>query len=142
MFSVDHETGAITMHRGDTGAFNVAASRSSGADWTEADRLLFTVRAADGTVVLQRFYRLDDDEGLGNGVVKIQFHNNDTDTWDNGSYDVERRYIVNPYWNGTAPTGMVTDALTAGVRIVNGDIVRVPEKGHTTMTLSDIYGEV
>ena len=141
MFEVTNNGTVVKMHAGDTGSIAVKAKRSSGEDWTSSDRMLFTIKS--GTeIIMQRFYRLDDDEGLGNGVVKIQFHNNDTDTWDNGSYDVERRYIVNPYWNGTAPTGMVTDALTAGVRIVNGDIVRVPEKGHTTMTLSDIYGEV
>lgn len=142
MFSYDPKNGAVTMHRGDTGAYKVSATRKSGAAWTENDRMLFTVRAGDGTIVMQRFYRLDDDEGLGNGVVEIQFHNNDTDTWANGTYSVERRYVVNPYWDGTAPTGMCVDALTAGVRMVDGDIVRVPATGQTSMSLADIYGEV
>lgn len=142
MFSINHDTGDITMHRGDTGAFKVSATRSSGEDWTEDDRMLWTVRSASGDIVMQRFYRLDDDEGLGNGVVEIQFHNNDTDQWDNGIYNTERRYIVNAYWDGEAPEGNCVDALTAGVRIVDGDIVRVPEHGQATMSLSDIYGEV
>jgi len=141
MFNRD-TAGNITMHRGDTGAFKVSATRSSGEDWTSADRLLWTIRNGSGDIVMQRFYRLDDDEGLGNGVVEIQFHNNDTDTWANGMYSAERRYIVNAYWSGTAPEGMCVDALTAGVRILDGDIVRVPQGGQTSINIGDIYGEV
>ena len=141
MFSTD-TVGNITMHRGDTGAFKVTATQGSGDAWTSSDRMLYTVRNGAGDIVLQRFYRLDDDEGLGNGKVEIQFHNNDTDQWANGTYNAERRYIVNAYWDGTAPTGMCVDALTAGVRIVDGDLVRVPANGQTTISVNDIYGEV
>lgn len=139
MFQVNETGTQITMHQGDTGAFKVKATRASGADWTEDDRMLFTIRK-DGVVVLQRFYRLDDDEGLGNGVVEIQFHNNDTDTWETGSYDMERRYVVNPYWDGTAPEGMCVNALTAGVRMIEGDVVRTVVQGN--LTIGGILGEV
>ena len=142
MFQINRATGEITMHRGDTGAFTVHATRKSGRDWTENDRLLWTVRNASGEIVLQRFYRLDDDEGLGNGVVEIQLHNNDTDILANGIYSTERRYVISPRWNGTAPTGMCVNALTAGVRMVDGNVARVPRGGQSTMTLIDIYGEV
>lgn len=139
MFNRD-ENGNITMHRGDTGAYKVRATRSSGEEWTGDDRMLYTVRDAEGTIVLQRFYRLDTE--LGNGVCEIQIHNNDTDTWKNGVYNTERRYIVAPRWTGEPPEGDCVDALTAGVRIVDGDVVRVPATGQGTMTLNDIYGEV
>ena len=139
MFNCDHDTFTITMHRGDTGAVKVKAERASGTDWTEDDRLIFTVKAGS-EIKMKRFYRLDDDDGLGNGVVEIQFHNNDTDTWENGTYDTELRYVVNPYWNGTAPTASCVDALTAGVDITDGDVVRVTTQ--STMTLNDVYGEV
>ena len=142
MFNYDSATGAVTMHQGDTGAYKVRATRESGESWTEDDRMLFTVQATDGTIVMQRFYRLDDDDGLGNGVVEIQFHNNDTDKWPVGMYAVERRYVVNPYWSGDAPDGMCVNALTAGVRMLDGDIVRVPVTGQTTLTITGIYGEV
>ena len=98
MFSVDETGTSISMHAGDTGAFKVHATRKSGTAWTDDDRMLFTIKNAAGEIVLQRFYRLDDDEGLGNGVVEIQFHNNDTDEWAPGQYSMERRYAVNPYW--------------------------------------------
>ena len=140
MFEYDATGTNIKLHAGDTGAFKVKATRSSGTDWDEYDRMLFTVRAADGTIMMQRFYRLDDDEGLGNGVVEIQFHNNDTDTWTPGSYTMERRYNVHPYWDGTAPTGMCVNALTAGVRMVEGDVVRTVVQG--TVQILGIQGEI
>ena len=139
-FSYNETATDITMHAGDTGAFKIHATRKSGEDWTEDDRMLFTVKAGDGTIVMQRFYRLDDDEGLGNGVVEIQFHNNDTDEWEPGQYAMERRYDVNPRWNGTAPEGMCVNALTAGVRMIEGDVVRTVVQG--TLTIMGIHGEI
>ena len=102
--------------------------------------MLFTVRNASNEIVMQRFYRLDDDEGLGNGVVVIQFHNNDTDQWDVGQYSMERRYDVNPSWDGTPPEGMCVNALTAGVRMVEGDVVRTVVQG--SLTINGILGEI
>ena len=140
MFERDPENGNITMHRGDTGAYKVKATRKSGNAWTSADRMIFTVRDAEGNIMLQRFYRLDTE--LGDGRTVIQFHNNDTDQLDGGVYNAERRYVINARWNGAAPEGDCVNALTAGVRIVDGDVVRVPEHGQFNITISDIYGEV
>ena len=140
MFNRNEDATAITMHAGDTGAFKVHATRKTGTDWTEDDRMLFTVRNGAGDIVMQRFYRLDDDEGLGNGVVEIQFHNNDTDTWEPGTYNMERRYDVNPYWDGTPPEGMCVNALTAGVRMIEGNVVRTVVQG--TLTIQGVMGEI
>lgn len=137
MFSVNLSTMEITMHRGDTGAFKVSATRESETAWTSDDRALFTVKK-DGDVYIQRFYRLDTD--LGNGVIEIQLHNDDTDHLENGQYTTELRYIVHPYWDGTAPEGDCVDALTAGVAIVDGDVVRTVIQ--STLAINDIYGEV
>ena len=139
MFNVD-ETGNVTMHQGDTGAYKVHATRQTGAAWTADDRLLFTIRNAAGDIVIQRIYRLDDDDGLGNGVVEIQFHNSDTDSLPNGTYQVERRYNVHPYWDGTPPEGMCVDALTADARMIEGDCVRTVFQGN--LTISDVYGDI
>ena len=139
MFNVD-ESGNVTMHRGDTGAFKVRATRQTGEAWTADDRLLFTIRNSAGDIVIQRIYRLDDDEGLGNGVVEIQFHNSDTDSLPNGTYQVERRYNVHPYWDGTPPEGMCVDALTADARMIEGDCVRTVFQGN--LTISDVYGDI
>ena len=140
MFSYNADATQITMHAGDTGAFKIHATRKTGEDWTEDDRMLFTVKNQTGETVMQRFYRLDDDEGLGNGVIEIQFHNNDTDQWTPGTYTTERRYDVNPRWNGTAPTGMCVNALTAGVRMIEGDVVRTVVQG--TLTIQGILGDI
>lgn len=134
------DDGSITMHRGDTGAILVKATKKNGEAWTADDRMIFTIRNQSGEIVLQRFYRLDTD--AGNGFCLIQFHNNDTDEWENGQYFTERRYVINPKWDGDAPTGDAVDALNAGVRMIDGDTVRVPENGQSSLTINDIYGEV
>lgn len=139
-FNYNENATAITMHAGDTGAFKIHATRRSEAPWTDGDRMLFTVRDATNNIVLQRFYRLDDDEGLGNGVVEIQFHNNDTDTWAPGLYTTERRYDIGALWDGTAPEGMCVNALTAGVRMVDGNVVRTVVQG--TLTILGILGAI
>ena len=139
-FQVDFETGDIKMNRGDTGSFWVHASRKSEEQWTEDDRMLFTIRNGQGEIVLQRFYRLDDQWNQGDGFVLIEFHNDDTDTWETGQYTVERRYNVAPRWNGTAPAGRCVNAMTAGVRMIEGDIVRTVCQ--SSLTIDNILGEV
>lgn len=139
-FQFDKNTGDIKMNRGDTGSFWVSASRKSGDAWTEDDRMLFTIRNSTGEIMMQRFYRLDDQWGQGDGIVLIEFHNDDTDQWDPGQYSVERRYDVNPRWDGTAPAGRCVDALTAGVRMIEGDIVRTVCQ--SSLTIDGILGEV
>jgi len=141
MFTLNTETKAITMHAGDTGSFKIHATRKTGDAWTSADRMVYTVANSNGVVVLKRYYRLD--TSLGNGCVLVQFHNDDTDGLAAGNYTAERRYVVNPRWDGTAPTGDVTDALAEGIaQIVEGDVVRVPANGQTPLTMQRVYGEV
>ncbi len=146
MFHIDINTGNIEMHVGDTGAFKTHATRQSGTAWTNADRMVFTVRDGSGNVRLQRYYQLNTE--LGNGYAEIQLHNNDTDKWPSGNYNTERRYVVNPRWEDSsgdpheAPAGNPVDALDSSIKIVDGDVVRVPDNGHATMTLLPVYGEV
>ena len=128
------------MHRGDTGSFFVSATRGSETAWTSDDRMLFTVRDMSGNIVMQRIYRLDDQWEVGDGICLIEFHNSDTDTWANGSYNMELRFDINPIWDGTAPAGRCVNALTAGVRMIEGDVVRTVI--HSTLTINDIYGEI
>ena len=140
MFQVNLSTMDIKMHRGDTGSFKISASRESGESWTEDDRMLMTVRDSERKIIMQRIYRLDDQWDLGDGVVLVEFHNDDTDTWANGSYGVELRFDISPVWSGTAPTARCVDALTAGVRMVEGAIVRTVVQ--SSLTIEEIYGEV
>lgn len=145
MFIPDMNNGAITMHQGDTGSYKVKATRASGVPWTANDRMILTIGDRENPVI-QRFYRLDNDDTLGNGVVLIEFHNDDTDKIPTGNYPLERRYVVNPVWEldegVEIPTEKVCNALTAGARIVDGHIVRITSKGQTNMTIQYVYGEV
>lgn len=144
MFEYDKTTGAVTMHQGDTGSFYVHCQRKSGTPWTENDRMILTIGPRDDPVI-QRYYRLDRAD-TGNGRILIEFKNADTDQVPTGSYPLERRYVINPTWDldegASIPTEDCANALTSGARIIDGHIVRVPEHGQSSLTLTDIYGEV
>ena len=103
--------------------------------------MLYTVKNASGVVVLQRIYRLDDAWGLGDGVVLIEFHNDDTDEWPAGTYNTERRYNVNPIWNGTPSEARCVDALEAGAaQMIDGVPVRTVFKG--TLRIDAVDGRI
>ena len=142
MFEPDYATGHIDMHQGDTGVFRVKSRRRSGSDFTEYDRMLFTVRHGSD-VIMQRIYRLDDD-GIGNGKAIIQFHNNDTDEWEPGDYPYEVRLLINPTWDGDPedpiPSGNCTNGLTASRHPNEGDCVRT--KVQASITVHEVYGRV
>ena len=142
MFAVNLETMEITMHQGDTGSFKIGAARKSGTAWTEDDRALFTVRNQQGEIVMQRIYRLDDQWDLGDGVVLIEFHNADTDTWTPGTYTMERRYDVTPIWEGTPSTARCVDQLGPGTHatMVEGDTVRTVFNG--TLIIDGVIGKI
>ena len=140
MFNVDLETMEITMHRGDTGSFKVHGSRKDGTPWTEDDRMLFTVRNQQGEIVMQRIYRLDDQWDLGDGVVLIEFHNDDTDTWEPTQYSTELRFDISPIWEGTAPTARCVDALKTSAKMVEGSIVRTTLQ--SSLTINGVLGNI
>ena len=141
MFIVDFEKGDIQMHRGDTGAFKVSATRKDGTAWTEDDRMIFTVKNQQGEIVMQRFYRLDDAWGLGNGVVQIEFHNDDTDDWEGGDYSMERRYNIAPIWDGTPSTARCVNALAEGAaHMIEGGTVRTVFQG--TLHIDGVIGGI
>ena len=141
MWKGDRERVAITMHSGDTGSFKIGATRESGDEWTSADRMLFTVKNGQGEVVMQRIYRLDDQFDLGNGKVLVEFHNDDTDQWEAGTYSTELRFDVSPIWDGTAPTARCVNALSPGTpKMVEGSIVRTTIQ--STLTISGVLGDI
>lgn len=141
-FQVDLETMDIKMNRGDTGSFKVGSSRKSGTAWTEDDRMLFTIKNAQGEIMIQRIYRLDDQYGLGDGKVLIEFHNNDTDTWDPGQYTMELRFDVAPIWDGTpVPTERCVDALMPGVpKMIEGPVVRTVIQ--SSLMIEGVLGDI
>lgn len=141
-FIHDIETGDIRMNAGDTGSFKVHCARESGEDWPDTARMLYTIKNQQGEIVLQRIYRMDDQWGLGDGVVLIEFHNDDTDTWMPGQYATERRYNVAPIWDGTPSSARCVDALapTSPATMVEGVPVRTVFKG--TLTIESVEGRI
>lgn len=143
MFEINLETMVIDMHKGDTGAFKVIATKESGAAWGEHDRMMFTVSSADGTDKIRRLYRLDDgrtETDLGDGVVQIEFHNDDTDTWPTGLYTTELRFIGNAVWDGTELTSDCVDDLVSNSHIIEGVPVRTAKQ--STLNIRNVIGEV
>lgn len=124
MFSIDKNSMAITMHQGDTGAFYLNARRvTTGADFSENDRLMFTVKAGD-TPVISRYYSLTDEDE--NGRVLVAFRNSDTDSLLAGTYRTEVRVAIDPVW--------------LDGEIVDGSTVRTVIQ--STLTLIDVLKKV
>jgi hypothetical protein len=129
------------MHQGDTGSFKIGATRESGAAWTEDDRMQFTVMNGQGEIVMQRYYRLDDQYDLGDGRILIEFHNDDTDTWGGGTYRTEIRVDADPTWDGTPSEARCVDALAEGAaRMIEGVPVRTLFKG--TLQINSVDGRI
>ena len=103
--------------------------------------MLYTIRDQQGQIVLQRIYRLDDQWDLGDGVVLIEFHNDDTDDWQPGSYTTERRYNVNPIWDGTPSDARCVNALAEGAaHMIEGVPVRTVFQG--SLRIDGVQGRI
>ena len=140
-FDFNTETGDLSMYAGDTGSFKIHVSRESGDDWPDTARMLYTVKSPTGEIVLQRIYRLDDQWGLGDGIVLIEYHNDDTDEWATGGYSTEIRADLTPIWDGTPSAARCVDALAEGAaRMVEGVPVRTMFKG--TLTINSVDGRI
>lgn len=127
-WSIDKNTSAITMHKGDTGAYWVTLTKKSGDPFEEGDVAFYTVKQGS-TVKMERKYALDDDEGAGNGRFLIAFVNSDTDTWASGSYSTEIRVVLNP-------------AAYTGMDVQDGDTVRTITKSKSTITILDVLKNI
>ena len=98
-WDVNETTMAVTMHKGDTGAFWVDLELEDGDEFIEGDVAIFEVW--QGTVLkIHREFELQPDEPTdicpGDGSFLIAFRNSDTDTWANGTYSSEIRVVLNP----------------------------------------------
>lgn len=113
-WAIDKNTSAISMHRGDTGAYWVTVARENGEPFTAGDVALYTVKSG-ATVKISREFPLDDDEGAGNGRFLIAFRNSDTDTWEAGAYQTEIRIAVNPKRNSRVNMTVSGDNITATI---------------------------
>ena len=139
-FVFNTETGNINMYAGDTGSFFMRVNRENGDEWPSTARLLYTVKGAEG-IVLQRIYRLDDQWDVGDGIILVEFHNDDTDDWTPAEYATEMRVSLEPVWDGTPSTARCVDALAAGAaHMVEGVPVRTVFKG--SLTINSVDGRI
>ena len=124
-WSVDKNTMAVTMHKGDTGAYWVTLVGSQG-EFDDGDVALYEVKQGN-TVYLYREYNLNPETPSeiepGDGKILIYFQNSTTDTWSPGSYQTEIRVARNPQRD--------TDN-----KVVDGDNVRTVIK--STLTIQDV----
>jgi len=125
MFSVNKDTMAISLHKGDTGAFTVTMSLRSGEPFVDGDVAIFEVWRGT-TLMMHREFNLQPDEATyteyGDGKFLLAFRNSDTDTWAAGSYSTEIRVSLNP--------------IRSGGKVVDGDTVRTMVQ--STLTILDV----
>lgn len=126
-WNIDKNNSAITMHKGDTGAYWVQLRKKNGESFDSGDVALYTVKQGN-VVKMSREFPLDDDEGVGNGRFLIAFRNSDTDKWAAGSYVTEIRVVLNP--------------LREGDEVKDGDTVRTISASKSTITILDVLKEV
>ena len=128
-FDVNTSTMAVTMHKGDTGAFTVTMELGEGESFVDGDVAIFEVWQGT-TRKIHREYNLQPDEPTyteyGDGVFLIAFRNSDTDTWAAGAYQTEIRVSLNPIRSSGA--------------VVDGDTVRTVVK--STITIQDVLIQI
>ena len=142
-FVFDKNTGNINMYAGDTGSFFIQINRVDSEDaWPDTARMLYTVKDGGGQIVMQRLYRLDDQWGVGDGVILMEFHNDDTDDWAPGQYTTEMRVDLDPVWQGTPSSARCVDQLGPGDHavMIEGVPVRTVFKG--TLVINGVDGRI
>lgn len=122
-WSINKNTSAVTMHKGDTGAYWVRLARASGEDFEDGDVAIYIVKQGS-TVKIQREFPLAGEGVEENGKFLIAFRNSDTDTWSPGTYNTEIRVSLNP---------MRSDG-----SVVDGDTVRTIAASKSTITILDV----
>lgn len=102
-WSLDKNSMAVTMHRGDTGAYYCTAMRASGNEWEDGDVAIYKVVRQDRREMIYREFNLQpavpNSLELGDGKFLIAFLNSDTDTWEAGTYNTEIRIARRPRRN-------------------------------------------
>lgn len=125
MWAIDRNTMAVTMHRGDTGAYWVQLALGENGEFVDGDVAIYEVWKGS-TRLVHREFNLQPDEPTeilpGNGKFLISFRNSDTDTWDAATYSTEIRVVLNP--------------IRSDGSVVDGNTVRTVVK--STITIMDV----
>lgn len=118
MFIVDDMT--ISMSIGDTGAIRI---QTSGYDFDDDDRAIFTIKSGNGTVLMEREYQIDE-----NGGFLVCFYNSNTEQFSAGNYQWDVRFVLEPYRDSDG-------------KIMDGAQILTPY-GPQTFTLMNTVGTV
>ena len=109
-WSVDKNTLAVNMHRGDTGAYYVQMTGSYGP-YEDGDVAIYEVKSGS-EILIYREFNLQPEEPniyeLGDGKFLIAFLNSTTDRWPAGTYATEIRVARHPVRN--LKVAMVVDS--------------------------------
>ena len=128
-WSVEKKTMAVTMHKGDTGAYWVQLDRSSGDPFEDGDVAIYEVWQGQ-TMKMHREFNLQpeepDDITPGDGRFLISFRNSDTDTWAAGTYNTEIRVSLKP--------------IRSNGKVVDGNTVRTIIK--STISIQDVLIDI
>lgn len=95
MFTVNGRS--IAISRGDTGILTFVFA---GAELTDADRAVFTVKRKSGGMICQKVIAPTD------GKIYVPFTNDETDDWMPGVYEWDLRIVLDA---NTDASGKVTD---------------------------------
>jgi len=129
MFDVNESTMAVTLHKGDTGAYTVTIELDDGEEFVDGDVAIYEVWQGTN-MLIHREFNLQPDEPTyteyGDGVFLIAFRNSDTDTWATGSYNTEIRVSLNPIRSSGA--------------VVDGDTVRTLVQ--STITIQPVWIQI
>lgn len=129
MFDVNESTMAVTLHKGDTGAYTVTIELDDGEEFVDGDVAIYEVWQGTN-MLIHREFNLQPDEPTyteyGDGVFLIAFRNSDTDTWATGSYNTEIRVSLNPIRSSGA--------------VVDGDTVRTMVQ--STITIQPVWIQI
>ena len=116
-FTIDNKKN-ITMTQGDTGHFII---RPTGIELTGGEVALFTVKSDRGELKMQKVYDIE------NGMIQIDFENDDTDKWAPGKYRWEMRYCVNPVYDEESGQMISADEVYAPRRSSGTRLIIVEE---------------
>ena len=98
MWAIDTNTGAVTMHRGDTGAYYVTFEGTEGA-YEDGDTAIYMVKQGQNELIYKEYNLQPETPNsyeCGDGKILVAFQNSTTDTWAAGQYATEFRVARNP----------------------------------------------
>ena len=116
-WSVDKNTTAVTMHKGDTGAYYVTFQGDNGA-YEDGDVAIYKVVSGQEEKIYREFNlnpETPNSYELGDGKILIAFQNSTTDRWATGTYNTEIRVARNPKRNVKVAMIVDSEAITAEI---------------------------